>query len=224
MGKKKLLVEGKNDQIVISTLCEKHDIWVKNRGHESKKKPKEKPFAFDCVNRTSVEQLLDRVAFESELAESDLETMGIVVDADDNLAGRWQSVTDRLQECGFPRAALPSQPDSNGTVIVAPDLPRVGVWLMPDNQLGGKLEDFVKLLIPEADDLWPYAQNCVAGIAPTERLFTDVDLIKAQIHTWLAWRKEPGIPMGVAITSRCLDANSPQAQVFVEWLRRLFEI
>jgi hypothetical protein len=45
-----------------------------------------------------------------------------------------------------------------------------------------------------------------------------------QIHTWLAWQKRPGIPMGLAITAHYLDASAPAAQLFVRWIRRLFDL
>ena len=50
MGKKKLLVEGKNDQIVISTLCQHHDIWIYNEGNVVDP-PEGKPFAFECKSK-----------------------------------------------------------------------------------------------------------------------------------------------------------------------------
>jgi len=48
--------------------------------------------------------------------------------------------------------------------------------------------------------------------------------IKAQIHTWLAWQKEPGKPMGQAITKRFFDHTTPHAQQFMDWIRRLYGI
>ncbi len=46
--------------------------------------------------------------------------------------------------------------------------------------------------------------------------------IKAKIHTWLAWQKEPGKPLGQAITATYFDANAPHAQELIDWIRRLF--
>jgi hypothetical protein len=47
---------------------------------------------------------------------------------------------------------------------------------------------------------------------------------EACIHTWLAWQKEPGKPMGVAITARYLDATTSHAQQLISWIRRLFDL
>ncbi len=46
--------------------------------------------------------------------------------------------------------------------------------------------------------------------------------IKAKIHTWLAWQKEPGKPLGQAITATYFNANAPHAQELIDWIRRLF--
>jgi hypothetical protein len=47
---------------------------------------------------------------------------------------------------------------------------------------------------------------------------------KARLHTWLAWQEEPGKPIGQAITKRFLDPEATEAQAFLDWLRRLFEM
>ena len=47
---------------------------------------------------------------------------------------------------------------------------------------------------------------------------------KALIHTWLAWQKKPGMPMGQAITAKALKHDSAIALTFIAWLRHLFQI
>lgn len=220
MSKKKLLVEGHNDAIVLGTLCKTRGIWVQHRNYNDADKPPETPFAFECKNKLSISQLLDEL--DAELDESDLQVMGIVVDADTDLMARWQSLSARLsdKDCGYP--PLPEIPDVNGTVVRVEGLPVIGIWVMPDNQLNGMLEDFVATLIPNGDALWPYAKQCVAAINPEDRPFSEAHLTKVQIHTWLAWRKKPGVPLGSAIKFSYLDADASQAESFVRWIRLLF--
>jgi hypothetical protein len=50
-------------------------------------------------------------------------------------------------------------------------------------------------------------QSSVAAIPEAERRFGPLAEPKAIIHTWLAWQKEPGKPLGTAITARFLDPN-----------------
>ena len=52
--------------------------------------------------------------------------------------------------------------------------------------------------------------------------YKSVHKAKARIHTFLAWQEEPGVSMGNAIAKSYLRADSEQAVLFVDWLRRLF--
>lgn len=45
---------------------------------------------------------------------------------------------------------------------------------------------------------------------------------QAVLHPWLAWQQRPGLPHGLAITSRYFRHDSPVALIFVEWFRRVF--
>lgn len=215
MGKKKLLVEGKHDGIVICELCHQYDIAA-NKWEKDKLLL---PHEISCKSADSIEKL--RRQLPVALRESDLETMGIIVDADVDLLQRWQSICDQLRDFGYK--TLPLTPDPKGTVIQEDDLPRLGIWVMPDNQLNGMIEDFAAFLIPRDDELWQHAQNCVEAIENEKRPFTS-HVAKAKIHTWLAWRETPGTPMGSAIKYRYLDANVPEAIVFVQWIKALFKV
>jgi len=95
---------------------------------------------------------------------------------------------------------------------------------MPDNTIPGMLEDFMSLLIPAGDILWPMAQGIVQQVTITDRRFPQTQGMKANIHTWLAWQEEPGKPMGQAITKRYLDAAAPDAQQLIRWIRKLFDL
>ncbi len=64
----------------------------------------------------------------------------------------------------------------------------------------------------------------VKVIIEEDRRFRDVYESKAHIHTWLAWQKEPGKPLGQAITARYLDADAPHAQQLMDWIRKLFDL
>ncbi len=172
---------------------------------------------FDIVEKGGINSLLESLPVQ--LKASDLDVLGIVVDADTDLLARWQSLHDKLSRAGYQ---VPDRPEANGTILRQDDLPVVGVWLMPDNCIPGILEDFVAALIPGDDSLWPYAQESVTELP--ERRFPEVKIAKARIHTWLAWQEEPGKPLGQAITARYLNPGSGQAQRFIDWLRSLFNM
>jgi len=46
---------------------------------------------------------------------------------------------------------------------------------------------------------------------------------ESYIHTWLSWQKEPGTPMGHAITKEYMNANAPHALQLITWFRNVFE-
>ena len=170
--------------------------------------------------KAGIDTLLE--ALEVELKRRAETRLGIVVDADTDIAIRWQSLRHRLIEAGY--TAVPLHPASGGTILKQEGRPMVGLWLMPDNTIPGMLEDFISLLIPSGDILWPMAQDSVQQVIAKDRRFPQTQEMKANMHTWLAWQEEPGKPMGQAITKRYLDAAAPHAQHLMDWIRRLFDL
>jgi len=170
--------------------------------------------------KEGIDNLLE--ALEVELKRPAETRLGIIVDADIDVASRWQSLRHKLIEAGYTSVSL--HPASGGTILKQERRPMVGLWLMPDNTIPGMLEDFMSLLIPAGDILWPMAQGIVQQVTITDRRFPQTQEMKANIHTWLAWQEEPGKPMGQAITKRYLDATAPHAQQLISWLRKLFDL
>ena len=207
-GENVLLVEGTNDQNVFWHLMNNHGIA---RGIVEVK-----PFG-------GVKNLL--TALPIQLRSTEIKRLGIVVDADTDLSPRWESLRNILIAYNYKN--VPVLPLSEGTIVEAEDLPvvrvpKVGVWIMPDNQTPGMLEHFVSFLGATTDPLWAVADDCLDHLP--EKHFTENQRIKAHIHTWLAWQEEPGQPMGIAITKTFLDAKAPHAQQLIAWIRRLFDL
>jgi hypothetical protein len=147
--------------------------------------------------------------------------IGAVVDADLDVADRWRSLCDALKRAGYE--GLPDQPEAAGTIVPPrADLPRIGLWLMPDNRVRGMLEDFLLMLADENDSLLPHAERAVDGLPTDVRRFPPAHRSKAFIHTWLAWQESPGTPLGYALTLRYLSAESPLGLRFRDWLLALF--
>ncbi len=199
-----LLVEGKDDEHVFYSLLKHHQI----------------PRRFEIKNKESINKLLDTL--EVELLSSDLGRLGIVVDADTDVAARWQALRDKLIRSGY--STVPVTLNLNGTIIKEEELPIVGIWLMPDNTIPGMLENFVSFLVPLGDSLWPMAEDILQKVIEKDCRFRDTYQMKAQLHTWLAWQEQPGTPLGLAITNRYLDANAPHAQKLMDWIRQLFDL
>jgi len=199
-----LLVEGKDDEHVFYSLLEHYGF----------------PDCFQIKDCKGIENLLE--IFRVQLVKTiDITAIGVIVDADESVEKRWASICSILTGAGY---ALPKSPGKNGTIIDPSDpfRPKVGFWIMPDNQTPGMLENFVQCLVPAGDDLLTYARECVAAI-PQPR-FIENHRAKAEIHTWLAWQENPGTPLGQAITKKYLDPSCKQSESIVEWLKQLFNI
>jgi len=203
--KKILLVEGKDDVHVFRAIFGQRQL----------------PHLSEIKDHEGYPHLLE--AIPVRLVESEVQAVGIVLDADTDLAGRWAAVRHRLAAAGY--VGVPTAPESRGVVLEPPAatlLPRVGAWLMPNNQVPGILEDFLRFLVPPTDALFVYADQVVNGIPAPLRLFTPGDRPKALIHTWLSWQAEPGRPLGTSITAGFLKHATPEVDALVAWLRRLF--
>ncbi len=213
-----LLVEGIDDAHVLKNLLRHYGI-----PHEFRGLPNYDQIPKGLVRINSHEGIVNLLdALEVTLIGSGERRIGIIVDADIDIAARWQSLRDRLIQVGY--SAVPQIPLTEGTIVQQEDLPIVGLWLMPDNILPGMLEDFVSFLVPPNDLLWPIAEHTVQQVIQTDRRFLQEHTSKARIHTWLAWQKIPGTPLGQSITAHYLDAAAPHAQQFIRWIRMLFDL
>ena len=199
-----MLVEGSDDEHVLRSLCENRHI----------PQPTLKPLG-------GVDAILETIPVRLKAGGPEGDVVGVVIDADANLDIRWRAIRDRFIQAGYQN--VPDQPDPNGTIIEAseqPVLPRAGIWIMPNNETDGILEDFLTFLIPQGDELLEHANISVDSI-PIQH-FSDNDKPKAVIHTWLAWQEDPGKPYGTAITAKFLDPTVPQVDILEKWVRRLF--
>ena len=200
-SRKVLLVEGIDDKYVVEKLCERHNFEVE----------------FDILDSGGFPELKKAIPLQAR-AEGQ-EALGVLIDGNENPAGRWDGVTYQLRMEGYKP---PRQMASNGTIIAGVGRrPQVGVWLMPDNSSKGQLEDFVQELIPAGDPVWPLATDYIEGIPESERKFTLRKMQRAKVHAWLAAREEPR-KMGLAIQAGDLDAHAQPAIRLINWLRRLF--
>lgn len=205
-----LLVEGPDDFHLILALCQHWAV----------------PESFDVLtpvldgrSASGIDQLLEN--FRLHLKAGHTRAIGLVLDADSDAHWRWQQISRISESYGYH---VPATPAPGGTILAAPQphQPQVGVWIMPDNQTPGELEDFVSNLIPQNDALRPYANSILTQIEEAHLQRYRHKRSKAFVHTWLAWQENPGMPMGQAVTAKALSVDSPIAQTFADWLNRLF--
>ena len=165
-GDRVLLVEGQDDKHVVRHLC-----------RQSESMP---PFHIEVKGNDR--KLLD--SLKQEIRVSGRSAVGILIDANDDMNGRWSAVEYRLRGEGIE---LPRVPVRTGTLIEGIiRTPRIGIWLMPDNQSAGELEDFVSTMVPESDSVWPRSERYIRDIPKKDRKFSDHKVQRAMIHAWLA--------------------------------------
>lgn len=150
---------------------------------------------------------------------STLKRVGVVADDNSHPERRWQSLTDAVSDIGSVQ--VPVTPPGEGWVgeIELSDRSiTLGLWMMPNNDEQGAVEDFLLKMIPDDDSLLPLAKSCLETVPRTQR----PNESKALVRTWLAWQEEPGRPLGPAVTEVYFDLNAPLARRFVNWIQRLF--
>ena len=157
-------------------------------------------------------------------------TVSVVLDADDNPDGTWQSILNILIQSGKYNVSLKTPMPAGGIIFDPKDSNdiRIGVWIMPNNQNAGMLEDFVATLMQDGDKVYEKAQNTIADLDAHremyDHLFKHVHLSKAVIYTWLAWHDSPEQTMGQAVQKNLFDdlkLQSENCQNFISWLRQV---
>ena len=206
-GRKVLLVEGNTDCHVVMALCKEHQVENNLFG------------LYDCGSDT---QALRRLNALVDAPTSDRPfIIGLLLDADQQgPASRWQSIKQKLRDKPYQ---LPDEPVPNGTILNASesDYPRLGFWLMPNNQTVGMLEDFISEMIPAQHVI--LVEQCLAFARESGAAsYKTVHQAKAVVHTYLAWQDEPGHPIGQSITAKVLQPTTPTAYYFTNWLGSLF--
>lgn len=202
-GQSILMVEGKDDEMVLKRILEDYKIAgieVKNNQSISTLKTN---------IGVQIKGLIDKEGFRS---------IGIIVDADQDVRAAYDSIKNRCAKKGFD---LPKHPVQNGTIIVK-DSFAIGVWLMPNNQLKGNLEDFIALLISSHDKIEPEVRTFLENLKLKNLArYNTGDASKAFLYTWLAVQKDPGKTLSHAFLKKYLVDNHPNMINFIAWLQKL---
>lgn len=190
-------------------------------------------------NSLTKESLLKRVKKEGEIKR-----LGIVADADSpaqdgaGFDNRWsQLIQDLTPTMNYLGMAIPTTMNFGiGEVFSnADDSSRIGLWLMPNHQDDGYLEDFVltstnwKLPLSSTHSnnqhtLKQYADDCWQALDQKElKSFADYYHSKASAYTWLAWQTKPTQFLSGTIEAGLLDMQHPYVLAFKDWIEKCFK-
>jgi len=213
-----LVVEGDDDKWVTINLLARHGaLWGDSTGAASEDLPY-------VTSANGIDPLRKIAAVEAKSRRR----LGMILDADLAAGTAWAKLRDQLRSIADPPewlspmlAQVPELLPTEGLVIEQ-DGRAIGVWVMPDNGAQGALEDFLVQLIPPDDIHWEHACASVAAAVTRGVAFSPQYRSKAEVHTWLAWQAEPGVPPGRAVKSAYFTHNAARALAFVAWFRRMF--
>lgn len=148
-----------------------------------------------------------------KIKETGREAVGILADANgyslNNDKHPWRIIKTKLEEVLDLEDVLPEQPYQKGLILSNVTLKKkpkstlhVGVWLMPDNESSGELENFFARLISESNPTWNLARKYVSEYIELMRHLEDSQggfdmeksykVSKVEVYAWLATRKKPG--------------------------------
>ena len=215
----RLITEG-NDAIALAVLCKKRNL-PPPFGYETPSK-----FRDEFIqNAGGYSQAI--VAFKIAIEGNNYTNIGLVLDANDaGATARWNEVRKIMLGAGYREESFVTADIQTGPkIILEVSMPTVGIWIMPDNNENGYLEHFIAGLIPPKDPLWLHAEKVLSDLKPQP--FNEIPRTrwgKAHLHTWLAWKKEPGKPFGQALDANYFDIQAPPVQSFLNWFSETFQL
>ena len=199
-----LLLEGSDDCHIIKEFCQKNEI-----------KPN---FGFcKCGSDNQVLSRLNALLKKSEKPN----ILGVILDADKDVNARYQNIKSKAKDKNFYQN-LPDSMPKTGLIHTERSLPKLGIWIMPNNQDNGALEefylelatnidvDFIDKIIQQAEE-----KKGITSFKPQHRN-------KAMMHTYFAWQDSPSMPLHSAVRKTALDNNKDIAKAFKKWLTDLF--
>ena len=205
-----LIVEGVDDKHSVIGLMRHHADWPEARDLW--------PVWVEIGG--SVEEILEDRYLTTEIKASNAHIVGVMLDADAHMEGRYQRV---VQICSTLFPDLPAAMPESGLITENNDAKRFGLWIMPDNRSPGDLESFLRYLVPDEEQaFWQLSIKCVGEAVSSGARCRQPHIPKAILYTWLAWHDPPGQSPGLALTRSVLNIRSKSAEPFIKWLKALY--
>ncbi len=209
-----LLVEGEADRGFFEALCKMLNLSV-----VVVKTPKDDGGTHNT--KEGVKNHLEKIVLPS-IPRGLYEHIGVVIDADQKENGSgyertYQRFSEVLKEYTHDSTI------EHGLIFKSNDgLPDIGLWIMPNNQHNGMLEDWIKTCQhPNEKTLFQHVQQSIDTI-PNGAKFKELHRAKAEIATWLAWQKNPDHGLYYAVNPELLNTESESFQELKQWLQHLF--
>ncbi|MDR0391395.1 MAG: hypothetical protein LBH59_05785 [Planctomycetaceae bacterium] len=242
-GNNLLLVEGQDDLHVVSALLKQHNLTDLRDSNDRSIAPlklkfsrEEEPKNLDIEHVGGIVGVLEKFPSLIISGTYKFDAIGIIIDFDppniEQNNNRDVAVRDIISDLNNYNRWNISQDfsilDPFGFIAepccaTLENIPRIGVWFMPNNHDRGMLETFLEHLIPEPrQELFGFAREVTDNAKNYGAPYRDCDRSKAVIHTFLSWMDKPGKPFGTSFDNQSFDANAELARTFIGWIERLF--
>lgn len=158
-----------------------------------------------------------------ELVKGTDDFAGIIVDADTSAVNLWDSIRNRLLRSDLRFEGhgnsddISTSPQKKGLILNT--RPRIGVWIMPNNEGEGEVEDFIINLVSSDDNIWKLADEYIEKACKIDSTIKKKS--KAKLHSWLA-ACDPNRQPGAALDVKRLNWDSENWKNFESWAKKLF--
>jgi hypothetical protein len=212
-----LLVEGSADRDFFNQVCKLLDL------HKNPRVEVVTPqdYSIPRGGKEDVLKLLPR--FLNDIADDNkpLTYFAIVVDADKKEHGSGCDKTLEQVKALLGKDYSLKENNEDGFIFKHSDgFSDFGLWIMPDNQNEGILEDFIQCVVNQEDELFNHAVKTVEKLEPKK--FANHHHSKAEIATWLAWQKPPGRGVYCTIEDNLLNTDHDLFKKMKAWLNAVF--
>jgi hypothetical protein len=164
-----------------------------------------------------------------QIADGQLQRLAIIIDADYKDANGLgcRRTIERVEEIVQPFQFVLAQNSRNNLGGLrfkhADGLADFGLWIMPNNQDEGMLEDWIKHCVKQDEKtLFQHATEVVSALPQPK--FKPIHRTKADVATWLAWQNSPGHGLYRALWEKeiLIDQNNPWYQGLAGWLQDIY--
>ncbi len=216
-SQKILLVEGETDKSFFEEICKKLSLNTTVQVAP--------PRDLGGTHNTKGGVLNHLKILLPQLEDGQLTNIAVIVDADYIEHGSGgqktvEQVSDVLESFDF--TLKNSTSNQEGLLFKHSDgLGDFGLWVMPNNNREGMLEDWIIECIKN-DETALFQQATTAVQQLSSPKFKTHLQAKAEVATWLAWQKTPGHGLYSVMKEGLLDENSVLYTKLGNWLKSIF--
>jgi hypothetical protein len=214
-----LLVEGETDKLLFSVICDFAKIYPMIKVAP----PKE--LGGGSNTKGSVFTILATLL--NQLPDGTIRRLAVIVDADhpeNNGMGYRKTLDEFARIAGKAGYTRISPKGLRAGILFGHNdgLYDLGLWIMPDNRMDGTLEHWLKHCVHQTDSpLYQNACRAIEAFAKPQK-FSDLNRVKAEISTWLAWQRIPGQGAHAACRAGLIDRDKDLFAGLTDWLLRVF--